>query len=65
MVVGTHNIGIVCTLEQGCQMKTSIKSQTMLIRGQKKAKSTVQRSEKKPNCICGIALPLSQKKTFK
>jgi len=31
---------------QGCQMKISIKSQTMLKRGQKKAKPIVQRQEK-------------------
>jgi len=30
-------------------------------RGQKKAKPTVKRPEKKPNFICGIAIPLSQK----
>ena len=35
---------------QGCQIKISIKSQTMQKRGQKK-----------PNFICGIAIPLSQK----
>jgi len=31
---------------QGCQMKISMKSQTMLKRGQKKAKHTVLRPEK-------------------
>jgi len=30
-------------------------------RGQKKAKPTVWRPEKKPNFICGVAIPLSQK----
>ena len=46
---------------QGCQMKISIKSQTMVKRSQEKAEPTVWRPVEKPNFICGIAIPLSQK----
>jgi len=41
-------------------MKISIKSQTVLKRGKKKAKLNAYRPEK-TNCICGIVIPLSQK----
>jgi len=42
-------------------MKISIKSEIVLKRSQIKAKSIVWRPERKPNFICGIAIPLSQR----
>jgi len=42
-------------------MKISMKSQTMQKRGQKRPSRLFKRPEKKPNFICSIAIPLSQK----
>jgi len=42
-------------------MKISIKSLTVVIRSQKKAKPTISRPEKKPNFVCGIVIPLSHR----
>jgi len=45
--------------DQDCRIKISIKSQTVLKRGQKNAKPTV--GQEKIKLFCGIAIPLSQK----
>jgi len=41
-------------------MKISIKSQTIL-EGLEEGQTDYSKARKKPNCICGIANPLSQK----
>jgi len=46
--------------EQGCQMKISMKSQTMLKRPEKDQTDCLK-AKNNPNFVCGIAIPLSQK----
>ena len=55
------NLPNIDLTRQGCQMKISIKSQTMQKRGQKKGQTDCLKVRKKPNFICSIAIPLSQK----
>jgi len=46
---------------QGCQMKISIKIQTMLKNARKRPNRLFKVHKKQPNLICGIVIPLSQK----
>jgi len=49
------------TNNQGCEMKMSIKSQTVLERSQKKNKPIISRPEKKPHFVCATGIPLSHR----